>query len=120
MLDTYVSFTNSTYVCWMMLYPFIVISIPLQYCGNNHIASCCNYCSEYFQYHPTLIMIQYTYIVSSSLTVVIRDKMLNKNSLAVKKYKANEKPQWLQVTKNSNIKEGQEVEHFIKRLNDMQ
>ena len=38
----------------MMPYPFIVESIPLQYRRNNRIASCCNYRSENFQYHPTL------------------------------------------------------------------
>ena len=58
----YVSFTNGTYIGWMMLYPFIVLSILLQYCRNNRIASCYNYCSEYFQYQPTLIMIQYIHI----------------------------------------------------------
>ena len=30
-------------------------SIPLQYHRNNHIASCCNYRSENFQYRPTLV-----------------------------------------------------------------
>ena len=38
----------------MMLYPFIVISILLQYRHNNRITSCYNYCIEHLQYRAIL------------------------------------------------------------------
>ena len=63
-----------------MSYPFILETIPMQYHRNNYIASCCNYCSENFQYHPTLIysiMIIYYVLLLITFNPITRDRATN-------------------------------------------
>ena len=56
-----IEFSNDTHGYTCMLDDAISFCIPLQYCCNNCITSCCNKHNEHFQYHPTLLRSYWAY-----------------------------------------------------------
>ena len=66
-------YTSAIITCWMMPYPIILVSIPLQYRSNNRIASCYN--NEYFQHCPTLDTMSDILRIPCDTTTILCDTM---------------------------------------------